>query len=111
MLIVLFVLSTGFKNAAKALCEAARCEFMCLPAAKVTVNATVSCVCGDNQILDADKRTCAAAPATQQPPTTQKSAPETTQKPTTQKPSETTQKPGSAKPGGKFSKHFSVNMS
>lgn len=88
-----------FKNAAKALCEAARCEFMCLPAAKVTVNATVSCVCGDNQILDADKRTCAAAPATQQPPTTQKSAPETTQKPTTQKPSETTQKPGSAKPG------------
>ena len=86
------IIFTDFKEQAKALCRNAQCEYMCLPAAKVTKNATVTCVCADNQQLKADGRSCTAAPATPKPTTKQ---PVTTQKPgeTTQKPEVTTKKP------------------
>ncbi|XP_053382468.1 low-density lipoprotein receptor 2-like isoform X2 [Mercenaria mercenaria] len=47
-----------FKEKAKDLCRNAHCEYMCLPAAKISGNATVSCVCADNQQLKSDKRSC-----------------------------------------------------
>ncbi|XP_045159844.2 very low-density lipoprotein receptor-like isoform X2 [Mercenaria mercenaria] len=76
-----------FKEKAKDLCRNAQCEYMCLPAAKMSSNATVSCVCADNQQLKSDKRSCMAGPAT--PAHTPKP---TTQAPITQKTGETTQK-------------------
>lgn len=85
-----------FKEQAKALCRNAQCEYMCLPAAKVTKNATVSCVCADNQNLNSDKRSCTAAPVTPKPAT---KVPDTTQKPgeTTHKPDVTTKTPSETK--------------
>ncbi|KAL4236222.1 lipoprotein receptor-related protein [Mactra antiquata] len=72
-----------FKQEAIKLCSIAQCEFLCLPAAKLSSNATVSCVCGDGQTLNSDKKTCITI------------APVTTAKPaeTTAKPAVTTERP------------------
>jgi hypothetical protein len=95
-LIYFYVSLTDFKEQAKALCRNAQCEYMCLPAAKVTKNATVSCVCADNQNLNNDKRSCTAAQVTPKPAT---KVPDTTQKPgeTTHKPDVTTKTPSETK--------------
>lgn len=61
---------------------------MCLPAAKVGRNATVSCVCADNQQLKSDMRSCEASAVTIKP--TGKT-PVTTKLPVTRTSAETTQ--------------------
>lgn len=57
----------------------AKCEHMCLPSIKTTINATVTCVCADDKQLNSNGRTCITTLASTENPTQVKDNIETKQ--------------------------------